>query len=361
MKEIICNLHIHSTYSDGSSDYPSIAAAALKTDVDVIILTDHNVRVEGLEGYRKGYGRQVLVLTGEEVHDQNREPQKNHTLVIGAEKEMAGFAYDPQVLMDEVKKVGGLSFLAHPNEFALPMINEPDISWVSWDVEGFTGLELWNGLSEFKTVTHSIRDGLKYLFFPEMMAQAPLGTTLAKWDELLNSGKKIFAVGGADAHAIKFKKSILKRTVFPYEFHFSAINNHLLIEEPLTGNLDHDKALVYGALRKGSSYVGYDLPAPTSGFRFTIEDEDGEHHQGETVKLDTGATARITLPHKATVRLVHNGRVIEKKTDTDRLAYPLSDPGFYRVECSIRYLGKQRGWIYSNPIFAKPANRRKVL
>ena len=361
MKEIICNLHIHSTYSDGSENYHTIASAALKTKVDVIIITDHNVRVDGLEGYHKGNGRRVMVLTGEEVHDQTREPQKNHTLVIGAEKEMSGFAQNPQVLIDEVKKAGGLSFLAHPYEFAMPMINEPDISWVSWDVEGFTGLELWNGLSELKTVVHNLGDGLKYIYFPEMMAHAPLETTLAKWDELLNSGKKINAVGGADAHAIKFRKSILKRTVFPYEFHFSAINNHLLIDEPFTGQLDHDKALVYDALRKGRSFIGYDLPASTCGFRFIVEDGYGEHHLGETVKLDTGATARINLPKKATIRLIHNGKVIEEKTDADRLAYPLSEPGYYRVECTIHYLGKQRGWIYSNPIFAKPANRRKVL
>ena len=361
MKEIICTLHIHSTYSDGSGDYPSIADAALKTDVDVIILTDHNVLVRGLEGYRKGHERRVLVLTGEEVHDQNREPQKNHTLVFGAEKEMSDFAPDPQLLMDEVRKAGGLCYLAHPFEFALPMINEPDISWVSWDVNGFTGLELWNGLSEFKTVVHNMRDALKYLYFPEMMAHAPLDATLRKWDELLNKGMTVFAVGGADAHGIKIRKSIIKRTVYPYEFHFRAINNHILIDEPLNGNLAHDKKCIYQALRKGSSFIGYDLPASTRGFRFIVEDGEGQHAMGETVKLDTGATAMIKLPEKAKIRLIHDGGLVHELTNSDRMAYPISEPGFYRVECKIHYLGKERGWIYSNPIFAAPANRRKVL
>lgn len=361
MKEIVCSLHIHSTYSDGSGDYPAIADAALKTDVDVIILTDHNVLVQGLEGYRKGHGRQVLVLTGEEVHDQNRDPQKNHTLVLGAEKEMSAFAPEPQQLMDEVQRAGGLSYLAHPFEFALPMINEPDISWVAWDITGFTGLELWNGLSEFKTVVHNLRDALKYLFFPELMAHAPLKSTLQKWDELLNTGMKVFAVGGADAHALKIKKSIIRKTVYPYEFHFRAINNHILIDEPLNGNLEHDKNCVYQALRKGSSFIGYDLPAPTRGFHFIIEDGEGQHSMGETVKLDTGATATIRLPEKAKIRLIHNGRLIREQSNTDRLVHAISEPGFYRVECKINFLGKERGWIYSNPIFAAPAKRRKVL
>lgn len=358
MKELICNLHLHSTYSDGSGDYRTITQAALKTEVDVIILTDHNILVKGLEGYRRSQDRTVLVLTGEEVHDQNREPQKNHTLVIGAEKEMAGFAPDPQTLIDEVKRAGGLSFLAHPYEFDLPMIHEPDISWVNWEVEDFTGLELWNGLSEFKTVVRSLRDGIKYLFLPEMMAHGPLKPTLAKWDELLNAGKKVNAVGGSDAHAIKFQKAILKRTVFPYEFHFSAINNHLIVDEGLSGSINLDKAVVYEALRKGSSFIGYDLPASTRGFRFVIDDDDQEYHLGDSFSMKDGATARVSLPESANIRLIHNGKVISEQKNANRLTCSITQPGYYRVECSLFFLGEERGWIYSNPIYVKPGSKR---
>lgn len=360
MKELICNLHIHSTYSDGSGDYRSIARAALSTEVDVIILTDHNVLVKGLEGYYEGNNRQVLVLTGEEVHDQNRVPQKNHTLVFGAEKEMAGYASDPQILINEVNKAGGISFLAHPYEFDLPMIHEPDISWVSWEVEGFTGLELWNGLSEFKTVTRSLKDGLKYLFMPELMAHAPLPAAINKWDELLCSGRKVNVVGGADAHAIKFQKAILKRTVFPYEFHFSAINNHLLVEDSLTGDLEYDKAMVYQALRSGSSFIGYDLPASTRGFRFIIENNTGVFQPGDTFELDSGATVKVNTPEFANIHLIHNGKVIYEQTKANRMIYTLSQPGYYRVECSIPFINKERGWIYTNPVYAVPLDKRKI-
>jgi predicted metal-dependent phosphoesterase TrpH len=358
MKELICNLHLHSTYSDGSGDYRAITQAALKTEVDIIILTDHNILVKGLEGYHRCQGRTVLVLTGEEVHDQNRDPQKNHTLVIGAEKEMAGFAANPQELINEINKTGGMSFLAHPYEFDLPMIHEPNISWVNWEVENFTGLELWNGLSEFKTVVRSLRDGIKYLFLPEMMAHGPLKPALAKWDELLNSGKKVNVVGGSDAHAIKFQKSILKKTVFPYEFHFSAINNHLIVNEGLAGSLSVDKAVIYEALRKGSSFIGYDLPAPTRGFRFVIDDDENEYNLGEVFTLKDGATARINLPESANIRLIHNGKVISEQKNANRLTYSISQPGAYRVECSLNFLGEERGWIYSNPIYVKPGGRR---
>ncbi len=361
MEEIICNLHIHSTYSDGSGSYTSIAEAALKTDMDVIILTDHNVLVEGLEGYHEANNRKVLLLTGEEVHDQNRNPQKNHTLVFNANRDMAGFASDPQILINEVAKAGGLSFLAHPFEFDLPLIHEPDISWLAWEVEGYTGIELWNGLSEFKTVSRTLRDALKHLFLPELIAHAPLPATLAKWDDLLCSGKKINAIGGADAHAIIIKKFILNKIAFPYEFHFSAINNHLWIDESFNGNVDHDKKLVYTALKRGASFIGYDLPASTRGFRFVIENEEREFFPGEILEIASGANLKVNLPEPANLKLIHNGKIIFQQSNTDRLLFTVSEPGYYRVECTTYFLGKDRGWIYSNPIYVKNTVNRKVL
>ena len=51
MAELITNLHMHTTYSDGSGTHQEIAEAALEAGLDVVIVTDHNVLVQGLEGY----------------------------------------------------------------------------------------------------------------------------------------------------------------------------------------------------------------------------------------------------------------------------------------------------------------------
>ena len=51
MHEIIVNLHMHTRYSDGSGTHKDIAEAAMKTGLDAVIVTDHNVLVQGLEGY----------------------------------------------------------------------------------------------------------------------------------------------------------------------------------------------------------------------------------------------------------------------------------------------------------------------
>jgi hypothetical protein len=41
----------------------------------------------------------VLLLVGQEVHDQARNPQKNHLLVFNANRDVATFAPDPQRLV----------------------------------------------------------------------------------------------------------------------------------------------------------------------------------------------------------------------------------------------------------------------
>jgi predicted metal-dependent phosphoesterase TrpH len=79
--EYVGNLHTHTRYSDGHGSHEDIALAAIEAGLDFVIVTDHNVWVEGMDGYRYLDRQRVLLLTGEEIHDQAREPQKNHLLV----------------------------------------------------------------------------------------------------------------------------------------------------------------------------------------------------------------------------------------------------------------------------------------
>ncbi|MHB1120566.1 MAG: hypothetical protein ACYC11_10945, partial [Bellilinea sp.] len=42
-------------------------------------------------------------------------------------------------------------------------------------------------------------------------------------------------------------------------------------------------------------------------------------------------------------------------------AYITKEPGVYRVESYIRYLGKLRGWIFSNPIYLRSTGSESSL
>ena len=353
MQEYIVNLHMHTPYSDGTRSHSEIAQAALRAGIDVVIVTDHNVWVNGPQGYYNEGEKRVLLLVGEEVHDQAREPQKNHLLIFGAERELAHLGHNPQSLLDAVQEAGGLAFIAHPVDPPSKTFGEPDLSWVDWDVHGYTGIELWNAMSEFKSLLTGKLPAIYYAFNPAAIAHGPFKATLQKWDELLGKGSRVFAVGGSDAHAMRGSLGPFKRTLFPYEFHFSAINTHIQTAEALNGEVEHDRRLVLEALKRGRAFVGYDLPAPTRGFNFRAQGLNSKAYMGDTITAANGVTLQIRLPRRTECRLLKDGQVIKSWEDRESAAHITTEPGVYRVEAYLEFRGKRRGWIFSNPIFVK--------
>jgi hypothetical protein len=353
MHEVVVNLHMHTRYSDGSGVHKDIATAALKAGVDVVIVTDHNVLVQGFEGYYKDRSKRLLMLIGEEIHDQARDPQKNHLLVFGAGRELATFAEEPQRLIDAVRESSGLSFLAHPDDPEAPAFKETDISWVDWSVQKYTGIELWNALSELKTVVPTKLHGAFYAYFPALVAHHPIPSTLARWDELLANGARVVAIGGSDAHALHLSMGPIHRVIFPYEFHFRAVNTHVLLAEALSGDLNTDKKMIYAAIGQGHCFVGYDLPASTKGFHFTAQGRDSAALMGDEILAKGGVTLQAKLPFQAEIRLLKDGNVIQGWKNQTACTHITTEPGVYRVEAHRRYLGKRRGWIYSNPIYLR--------
>jgi len=359
MHEIIINLHMHTRYSDGSGTHKDIAQAAMQTGLDVVIVTDHNVLVQGMEGYyRSGPSSslrttRVLLLVGQEVHDQDRVPQKNHLLVFNANRDLSNLADDPQTLINNVRDAGGICFIAHPNDPAAPTFKEDDISWEAWDVQNYTGIELWNGLSELKTVVPTKLHGAFYAFFPQFIGHHPIPETLQRWDELLSSERRIVAIGGSDAHALHMHMGPIHRTIFPYKFHFKTVNTHVFIPEPLTGDVPIDKKMIYKALAEGHCFVGYDLPAPTRGFTFKARGMNQSAIMGETLPAKGGVTLQAHVPKPAEIHLIKDGKNIGIWKKSHVCTYTATEPGVYRVEVYRNFLGKKRGWIYSNPIYVR--------
>ncbi len=353
MTEIIVNLHMHTRYSDGAGSHADIAAAAMKAGLDAVIVTDHNVWVNGPAGYYKEGDRRVLLMVGEEIHDQARQPQKSHLLVFGAKRELATYAYNPQLLLDMVEKAGGLAFIAHPVDPAAPPVNEGDISWVDWEVGGFSGLEIWNGFSEFKPRIKSKLHAIYYAYFPRRIARGPLPEALWRWDALLSSGKKVVAIGGSDAHSHAMRMGPLRRTVFPYEFHFRAINTHVLVPRPHGTDAASDSSMILDALRQGHCFIGYDLPSPTRGFSFTAHGLQHTAQMGDEVDGKGGVTFKIRLPRRTDCTLLKDGKPVREWHNRDLCTYITTEPGVYRLEVYIQYLGMRRGWIYSNPVYLR--------
>ena len=353
MHEVVVNLHMHTRYSDGSGTHRDIARAAFAAGVDVVIVTDHNLLAHGFEGYYKEKNKKILMLIGEEVHDQARDPQKNHLLIFGAARELATFADNPQLLINKVRDAGGLAFLAHPDDPESPAFKEIDISWEDWSVQNYTGIELWNALSELKTILPTKFHGAFYAFFPSLVAHHPIPATVARWDELLSQGQRVVAIGGSDAHALHMSLAGINRVIFPYEFHFRTVNTHVIVADSLSGDVNADKKTIYSALAEGHCFVGYDLPAPTRGFRFTAQGHDKTVIAGDEIPAKGGVTLQAKLPSDAQVRLLKDGVMIQTWQNSKSCTHITTEAGVYRVEAYRRYLGKLRGWIYSNPIYVR--------
>jgi len=340
------NPHVHSTYSDGTLLHAEIARAAATAGLNFVIVCDHNLWVDGLEGYYDG----VAVLVGQEIHDVRRQPQSSHLLAFNANTELAPKAGDPQQLINEINNHGGVSFLAHPFEYGSRIHEGLDaIPWTDWDVGGYTGLEIWNYMSEFKSLLQTRLAALIYMQFPALGIVGPFRATLRKWDELLMEGRRVAAIGGADAHGNTYTVGQKKMTIFPYEYLFRCVNTHILTDRPLNGIIEHDKGLIHSALRAGHTWVGYDLPASTAGFRFTARSGANQAIMGDEMAR-TGATIfTVHVPQSASIRLLRNGKTTARGHGT-YLRHTTAEPGAYRVEVYLPYKLAHRGWIFSSPI-----------
>jgi hypothetical protein len=353
MNETKFAIHMHTRYSDGNASHQELAETALKAGLDGIITTDHNIWLDGLDGYY-GEGKQkVMLLVGEEIHDRTLDPPGNHLLAINARKELSPYGDNSQRLIDQIQHSAGLSFIAHPFEDHLKAFNQGDFSWKNWGIKNFTGIELWNQLSEFKSVTTGHYSALLNVLFPKRMSVGPLERTLTLWDDLIVSqNRKIVAIGGVDAHQFNYKLGPFTLRIYPYLFHFKSVTTHIINPKPLSGSFHDDRNMIMKSLSQGHCFVAYDLPALTDGFKFVVNNDEGQFMMGDEVNVQRGLTFQIRMPRRTLCRLLKDGKIIKEWPDREVCTHITTEPGVYRVEAFIPYKGKLRGWIFSNPIYA---------
>ena len=72
---------------------------------------------------------------------------------------------------------------------------------------------------------------------------------------------------------------------------------------------------------------------------------------GDRFPLNPPVTLHIRLPRAARLRLIRNGDVVRTWSHTTAVDTVVDRPGAYRVEAYLRVWGRDRGWIFSNPIY----------
>lgn len=343
MFEYIGAIHMHSKFSDGSGDAPKIAEIADEVGLDYIILTDHNTLRALHEGYEKWYGS-TLMLVGCELNDK---VNKNHYLALNINHTFST-RLSAKEYVKKVKDAGGIGFIAHPHEERNSMKEHPPYPWTDWDAGDFTGIEIWNHMSEWM---EGLTEQNKYNHFihPLKTIKAPPEKTLKKWDEL-NKSRKVVGIGGVDAHALKVNVlGFVEVEIFPYKVLFKSIRTHILTPKKIRGknlSVEKSKELIYDSLKEGRCFVANSYHGNAKGFKFYAKHNSKIHQMGETIKTKKKVNFKVSLPNKsAEIKLIHNGTVISS-IENNEGDFIVSQPGQYRVEI----YANGNAWIFSNHI-----------
>ncbi len=345
MFEYVGALHIHSFFSDGTGSPKEIGEIASEVGLDFIILTDHNTLRALDEGFEGWYG-DTMMLVGVEINDREL---KNHYLAFGINEAFSTRMHAREYVR-KVKEAGGIGFIAHPHEKRKSMKEHPPFPWTEWEIKDFTGIEIWNHMSEWM---EGLTEENKYNRFvhPLSSISAPPEETLKKWDEL-NLERRVVGIGGIDAHAHKVNVlGFVEVEVFPYKVLFKSIRTHILTEKPIKKDdsehrLEKTKAKIYGALEKGRCFVSNFNRGDAKGFRFFAEQGENVYLMGDSIATPDNVMLRAVCPaDNSTIKVIRNGEVIEE-VNSPSLSFLVSEPGAYRVEV----YRKKSAWIFSNHI-----------
>lgn len=368
-------LHAHSYLShDSEVPFEEILRVLKATGLDFVVLSDHCV--EGLADFDwqwRGLHDGKLFIPGFEM--------KEGMMAIGvAAGVVLSNATDAATLARQIVQNGGLLFYAHPEE---PR---------DWDRPELTGMEIYNLHVDFNRVRGGLRALLPNLLlnlrrYPDQIYHFIFNRPeefLQRWDDL-NRTRHITGIAGNDSHQnvgvrgfytdsqtlriedtsprtlrewrLNWFTRPLARMVFgplvpnrklfhvqldPYERSARFVNTHILAREL-------SEPAILDSLRVGRVFIGFDMIADSSGFRWLARDESGTAVMGETLALSeaTRLVALSPLPCRFTV--VKDGSIVHQQ-EGRALEWTPSRPGKYRVEAELNIRNKWVPWVYANPI-----------
>ncbi len=342
MHKALGAIHIHSTYSDGSEGIETIAKIAKKAGLDWIIITDHNT-LAGYLNNKEGWYDGVAVLIGEEISPD----LSDHYLGLGINSFISENT-QPEEYINEVKKQGGIGFIAHPDESTTRKNPQEPLRWTNWDIKGFDGIELWNYLSDWTDNMTESSLYLDYLFRMKKLS-GPSEKIKKWWDNLniQNPDKIIPAIAGVDAHSFIYNVCGISIKVFDYIDSFKAVLNEIYLDNKLSASFDEAKKQILNSLKSGKNTIinKHWSKKNNKEFKFFIQNVYQNAYPGDFIRLDSVTALNVNLPRKAGIKLIHNGELILEKFTQDYILKDL-EQGKYRLE--VFY--KEHPWIFTNPI-----------
>jgi len=342
------NIHIHSSLSDGTGTYDEIAEKAAAAGLDFICFNDHDFMTQSLNLQEEGFFGKMLLLIGLEIGKRY-----HHYLAFDLKEMVTSEDLSPQEVINEVKKQGGIGFLAHPFEKGMPFHEKSKAyTWNDLSVTGFTGVCIWNFSSRWKEEVKSILHSLFLMKFRSQTLKGPSQETMSFYDELCRH-RRVTAIGGSDAHGALFKWWRFYINPLPYEFILKAINIHVFLKRKILRDFLNAKEDIYEAMREGRLFIANDDIYPAKGFRFNyISDDGSDLNMGEEAPFYPGNLI-VESPSKGDIRLFKDGVQVNQRRGTEAV-FPVTEKGVYRIEVYRRLaLFGWRPWIFTNPIYLR--------
>ncbi|HOD66636.1 MAG TPA: hypothetical protein PKW75_02900 [candidate division Zixibacteria bacterium] len=331
-------VHIHTTESDGTLPLEEVIALGREVGLDFMMFADHMTLSNRQRGGEGMYG-DTLVVIG---YEHNDERDRHHYLLFGSPG-----VYPPSLSARQYVAAGAadgaIGIMAHPDEIRNSMPEFPPYPWDDWSVEGFTGIELWNQMSEWMERL-TPRNRLAMAFAPRRSMIGPSDRILRRWDEISRK-RKCVGIVGADAHAFPIKVGPFRFAIFPYKVHFKCLRMTIILPEPMSRDFVAARDQLYEAIRDCRAFGANVRWGQADRFLFCADNGRRRVPSGGTIELTETAHMRIELPARARIRLVHDG-CTTVENEGQELIHRLDAPGIYRVEA---WKGR-RGWIFSNHI-----------
>jgi hypothetical protein len=345
-------IHLHSEYSfDGRTPVAEMVQAARASGVRFLALTDHGcttARERGWEGWHDG----ILVIVGQEI-----SPRFNHYLAFGpcgaVDIPDDAEGTDPVDVALRVREEGGIGFIAHPDHKGAPLFHVKHYPWTDWSVRGFTGLGIWDFMTDWQGTLSGRLQALVSYLLPALVLRGPERETLARWDAL-GRERRVPGIGECDNHNTRKRWFGMNMQVFPFARVLPILRTHVLTEDPLPEDPGRAIAAVLEALAEGRAYVANDRLGSAAGFRFHAD------HSGVAVPMGAEAlftpgerpVLQVRSPQRAILRLIRDGSVV-REVRGRALSETADGPGVYRVEAYRRVWGRRRPWIFSNPVYLR--------
>ncbi|MGB9599129.1 MAG: PHP domain-containing protein [Myxococcota bacterium] len=244
-------IHLHTNYSnDATGTIPEILLAASKSELNFVIVTDHNnLNARKHEGYNQG----VLLIAGMEV-----STSYGHFLAFGIDEPLKESEKN-DYFFKYVKSRGGFSIIAHPTSPSNPWTDKKNLD--------FDGVELIN----LKTYLENsfrppfLRGIISTIFSTLNFRWSMLNLMTYPKNEMkfLSEALTTHPVAitcGSDAHGKPSYDRVIDFCI-----------NHIITDTPLTNNYDIDKKIILSAIRNGSLYIASDFIANADNFYIYID------------------------------------------------------------------------------------------